>query len=66
MNTEKIESACLEVDQAIAVVLEELDADDTLDAGVHILGEKHPAVVKLRKLLFQDTCSTEPISEKGV
>ena len=45
----KMEDAMIAVENAIGECITELDADDLLEAGTHILGEKHPAVRNLRK-----------------
>ena len=45
----KMEDAMIAVENAIGECVTELDPDDLLDAGTHILGDKHPAVRNLRK-----------------
>ena len=39
------------VEKAIIEDFDSLDCDDMLDAGLHVLGDKHPAVVELQKAL---------------
>jgi len=38
-------------ERAIIEEFDSLDCGDMLDAGLHVLGDKHPAVVELQKAL---------------
>jgi len=39
------------VERAIIEEFDSLDCGDMLDAGLHVLGDNHPAVVELQKVL---------------
>lgn len=45
----EMETAMIRLENEVGECLTALDADDLLEAGTHVLGDKHPAVKNLRK-----------------